>query len=145
MRYVIKEILVCVYACECACACVWGGAGIYLATGLLRGKKQDRQCTCDKSLRCDRSTIVAVVKQQVLHILNVCMCNLGYPSCTAICDLSNSTVLFHIISYRGQFSGEKKFNEHKMRVLIYATHFVPKLSHSEKDRARYHKCTKLFM
>ena len=35
--------------------------------------KQGRECTCNVTLRIVRGTIVAVEKQYVLHILNVCL------------------------------------------------------------------------
>jgi len=35
--------------------------------------KQDRQCTYNVALICVRATVVAVEKQQVLHILSVCL------------------------------------------------------------------------
>ena len=35
--------------------------------------EQDRQCTCKLTLRRVRATISAVEKQQVLHIVSVCL------------------------------------------------------------------------
>jgi hypothetical protein len=63
---------------------------------------QDRQCTY-------KVIIVAVEKQQWLHILSVficvCVCSLSYPAFKAhapyyfvICGLSGSNIFFHIIS-----------------------------------------------
>jgi hypothetical protein len=56
-------------------------------------------------LRHVRVTTVAVEKQKVLHILSVCVRNLGYSASSAnplcysfICGLSGYTTFFHIIS-----------------------------------------------
>jgi hypothetical protein len=75
--------------------------------------KPDRQCTYNVTMRRVHKTIVAVEKQQVLHIrLCVCVCvcvcvfacNLAYPACNAyapycvVCGLSGSTIFFDITS-----------------------------------------------
>jgi hypothetical protein len=48
-------------------------------------KQKDRQCTVRISviLRRDLATIVAVDKQEVLHIVCVCVCRLVHPACNA--------------------------------------------------------------
>jgi len=60
---------------------------------------------CNVTYRRVRVTTVAEEKQYVLSILNVCVCSLSYPACKArapyyfiVCGLSDSTILFHIIS-----------------------------------------------
>ena len=65
---------------------------------------QDRQCTYNVTSRCVRVTTVAV-KSNKYYIVWVCVCSLSYPTCKAhapyyivICDLSGSTIFFHIIS-----------------------------------------------
>ena len=52
---------------------------------------------------CVRVTIVNVKKQEVLHILSVCVCSLGYPVCkvcapyyVVICSLSGSNSFYHV-------------------------------------------------
>jgi len=66
---------------------------------------QSQDKTYNVTLRRVRATLVAVEKQLVLRILNVCVCSLRYPACKAhapyyrvICGLPRSTVFFHIIS-----------------------------------------------
>jgi len=34
-------------------------------------------------LSCFRANIVAIEKQEVIYILNVCICSLSYPACNA--------------------------------------------------------------
>ena len=48
-------------------------------------RKQGRQCTYNVTLKRVRVAIVAVEKQQVLHILSLCVCVWGliYPACSA--------------------------------------------------------------
>ena len=45
--------------------------------------KQDGQYTYKVTLTDVRVTTIAVEKQQVLHILSVCVCSLRYPECNA--------------------------------------------------------------
>jgi hypothetical protein len=62
-----------------------------------------------------RVTIVAVEKQQVLHILSVCVCSLSYPArkahspyCIVICGLPGSTIFFFTLSHKRYYCREKK-------------------------------------
>jgi len=70
------------------------------------------QCAYNLTPRRVRVTVVAVVKQQVLHILSVCVCvcvcvcGLRYRRIT-ICGPSGSTILFYIISETAGFSKKK--------------------------------------
>ena len=47
---------------------------------LVKDNKQDIQCTYNLTLRCLRTTIVAVEAQGVLHNLNVYICSLRHPA-----------------------------------------------------------------
>ena len=68
--------------------------------------KQDGQCMYKVTLSRFRVTVVVVEKQQVFHVLSVCLYScLSYPACKAhapyyivIHVLSGSTIFFHIIS-----------------------------------------------
>ena len=64
--------------------------------------KQDRKCTYNITVRRGDGNTVAVEKQQVLHILGVCV-TLGiqhpmHMHHTVICGLPGSAILFNIIS-----------------------------------------------
>ena len=55
------------------------------------------------TLRRGHLTTVAAEKQNILHILSVCVCSLSCPACTAhaptvICDPPGSTIFLHTIS-----------------------------------------------
>jgi hypothetical protein len=66
--------------------------------------KQDRQCTCNITLRHIHVTIVAMEKQSVVHIC-VCACSIAYPAYNSyapyfviICGSSGATIFFNIVS-----------------------------------------------
>ena len=70
--------------------------------GIEGENRQDRQCTCNVTLRLFRVTIAAAQKKkQVLHILSVCVAlDIQHAECmrhTVICGLPGSTTSFHII------------------------------------------------
>ena len=66
----------------------------------------DRHCTYKVTLRCVRTTIVAVEMQWVLHNLSVRVCSLRYPECNAHAPYFQlwPTIFFHIISQKARFS-----------------------------------------
>ena len=84
--------------------------------------KQDRQCTCNVTMRPVRLTIVVVEKQKY-YILWVCVCSLRYLEFNAhgpYCYLCPVRLYFIFPHYliNGTFFGGKKCIEHKMCVLI---------------------------
>jgi hypothetical protein len=93
----------------------------------------DRKCTHQLRLKRVRITTVAVEKQQVLHITNVCV----FAAVTRThklylhCVVSCCSTLSH---KRHDF--RKGVTEHKC-VLNFSTTFVRNISHSEKHSARY--------
>ena len=79
-----------------------------------------------------RVTIVLVDKQQILHILRVCVCSFIYPTRKAhapyyivISGLSGSTT-FSRISHKPHDFRTKDF-EHKLRVLVFSTVYLKRL------------------
>jgi len=86
-------------------------------------------------------TIVAMQKQEVLHILIVCSaCKVHAP---LLCCHLRPLWLFHIFPHylTNDMVFEKNIIEHKMCVLIFPTTFVLNISQSEKNLARCYKCT----
>jgi hypothetical protein len=87
--------------------------------------EEDTQRTCTVTLRRVRETVVAVEKPVsipqsecvcVCARARVCVCSLSYPACkahapycTVTCDLSGSTIFFHIIN--GTTIGKKLLNK----------------------------------
>jgi hypothetical protein len=68
------------------------------------------------------------------------------PYCDVIYDPSVSYHIFRHYLLNGAIFKKKKVIEHKMRVLIFSTSFVPNISHSETNSASYcHKCEKDFV
>ena len=68
--------------CGLLVVCLWHKNYICLWTGSCF--KQERQCTFNVTLRHIRITIVAVEKQNVLHILSVILYScIRYPACKA--------------------------------------------------------------
>jgi hypothetical protein len=111
--------------------------------------KQERQCMCNITMRHVCVTIVAMEKQQVLHIQGVCVSVavvIQHAKC--ICCITLSSVPCPALPYfstsHTQHDFQNKFTEHKMRALIFSAIFVRTISHSKKNSGRYHKCTQLF-
>jgi len=97
------------------------------------GRKQDRQYTCDVTLR-DVLLKFAFVIWQEIRILRA-------PCYIAICGLSAPTIFFHITPINGRIFGEgKKYSQWKC-VLIFSTMFFWSISHPTENSSRYyHKC-----
>jgi len=97
-------------------------------------------------LRCICTTNVAVEKQQVLHIVTVCVyvcvCDLSYPVCNVrapYCHMWPAqlyNIFPHLFHKWHKFWGKKNY-WHKMCVLISSTTFVGNISHSKKNWMRY--------
>jgi len=74
-------------------------------------------------MRCIFATIVAV---EVLHIPQVCVCSLIVQHAmrmlhTTICDLSGSTVFFHIITSMAGYLKKKTFLQIKCVLILFTT------------------------
>jgi hypothetical protein len=103
------------------CGRKWTWPGLrYHPNTCWREWRQDLRRTDNVTLGRVRASVVAVEKQNVLHILCVCVCvcvrvyNLTYPACNAhapyyiaICVLSDCAAVFHIISQTAQLSRKK--------------------------------------
>jgi len=101
--------------------------------------KQDRQCACNITLRCFRATIVAMEKQYVLYILNVCL-EPYVTSMECACFLLSSIACsalkyFSTLSHK-RHHFRKKVIENEMCVLIVSTTFVWNISHAKKNWER---------
>jgi hypothetical protein len=87
-------------------------------------------------------------KSNKYYIFSVCVCSLSYPHAMRVChivncDLSCSTIFFHVINGTF-FGGEKKLLNTKCVFISYTT-FVWNISHSE-NWARYdQKCRVICM
>ena len=96
---------------------------------------------CNVTLSCVLASVVGMEKQQVYHILCVCLCSLRCPACNThmpyylVWSTSISNIFFTLSHKRQNF--RKKVTEHKMCVLIFSTTFVRNISHSRKEWARY--------
>jgi hypothetical protein len=103
--------------------------------------QQDMQCTYRVTLRSVRTTIVAVEKQRILHILSVCLCSLSYPAYNAhalcynfICGLSGYTIFLYVSHKLHNFMREKTLLNIKC-VLTFST--ISEISPPKKKWARY--------
>ena len=83
------------------------------------------------TLRRVRISIVAVDKQEALHILSVYICIFSYPACNAhepycivTCGLSGCAINFPRYLINCTIFGGKNNFEHKMCVLVFFTTFV---------------------
>ena len=105
--------------------------------------QQDRQCTCNATLRHVRATIVAVEKQWILHTLSVCICSLWCPTSNAhapyfyLCTASFYQIFPHFLIKRTIF--EKIYCRIQNVFWFFPATFVWNISHSKKTRARYDK------
>ena len=97
-------------------------------------------------MRCVRTTIDAVEKQNVLNI--VCVCSFNYPACNAYAPRHlRPTPLYNFFStflINGSISG-KRIIELTVYVLIFSTTFVWNVCHSKNNSATYHKCAQVFI
>jgi hypothetical protein len=102
-----------------------------------------RQCTYNVTMRRDLETIVAVKKQQVLHILSVCMCVCGWvcvggcadalacacarvvlPSAQRACAILSSVASLappnlSTLSHKRHDFRKRKVTKHKIRVFYF--------------------------
>ena len=116
------------------CCSIWG---VILAVAVRTCKRGNVHVNV--ILRRVRVTIVAVQKQEVLHIRNMCVCvcvsvgicSLSCPECKTralcyivVCGLSVSTTFFSTLSHK-RYGFRKKVLECKMCVLIFCT-TIPK-------------------
>ena len=104
--------------------------------------QQGRQCTYKRNIQARSPNHCCRGKNQdVLHILNVCVCSLSYPACKAHAPYY-IVWLYHIFPhYLINVTLFGTIMENKMCVLIFCTNFVWNISHSKKNSARYcHKC-----
>jgi hypothetical protein len=91
-------------------------------------RKQDRQSTHNATLRRVRATIVAVEKQQVLHIPSVRLQPL-VPSAKSACAVLPSVAIpallyFSTLSHNRHDFLKKSYYTNKMCVLIFSTTFA---------------------
>jgi hypothetical protein len=93
------------HRCRCLCCLI-------ILLWLEFRQTQEKQCKYNLTLRSISLTIVAVGKQEILHILSACL--EPYPTSKAhrpnyifICGLFDYAVFFHNITQRAQFSGKK--------------------------------------
>ena len=112
----------------------------------IRGLEQDRQCSYSAILRRVRVTAVTAEKQQVLHILCVCVC-LSTASVTEHAQRMRRNILspvacqappcfLHIASYTARFSDESHWTSN---VWFLSTTFVWRTSHYTRNSARFVK------
>jgi hypothetical protein len=109
----------------------------YRAENTLRLRCNKIGSTYNVTLRCVRVTIVAVEKQEVLHIRSVCLLTgVQHAMCMYHIILSPMTIFPHYHINGTIF--EKKVIEHEMFFfLIFCTTFVWSMSHPKKRLARY--------
>jgi hypothetical protein len=92
--------------------------------------KQEKQCRYNVTLRRVRATIVAVVKQWVLHDLSVCVCSLMYTACNAHAPYRHLGLapLYNIFPHyliNGKIFGGKKKLLNKQCVFWFSLQLLP--------------------
>ena len=89
-------------------------------------------------------------KSNKYYIFWVCVCSLSYPTCTLKCYIMLSSVACRLLQYLSTLSHERhnfrvKVTEQKMHFFIFSWDSVWNISQCNKNSARYHKCTEVYM
>jgi hypothetical protein len=107
--------------------------------------EQGRQRTYNVTSRRVRVTIVAVEKQEVLHILSVCVSvALVMQHAKRMCRVILSSVVcpavpyFSTLFHKQHDFRKKNAIQNKMCALIFSTSFVCNVSHSRENSAKYY-------
>ena len=82
------------------------------------GEKQDRQYTCNVTLRRVRAAIVVVEKQWVFHNLIVFICSLSYPACNAHAPYLSSVACTTLQYFSALSQKRYDFQKNKKKKLL---------------------------
>jgi len=102
--------------------------------------QQDRQCTCNITMRCGHANIVC--KSSKYYLFWGCGCSLRYPAwyvSASYCHLWPAWLynILSILTSKWHDFWSKKNIEHKMCFWICSTTFVRNIFHSKKNWAWY--------